>query len=494
MTEDTTEYNLAAVEDKVPTEQSREEKRRRWAAKRAAAEQQKRKENLLQQAILAHASEVTTPDVASPAPDTERLVSPSASTRTGNHDSGPTSPDVLVIEEQGESSGGDLPSAYNISAANYDPTQDMLADRDRAAKEFGDAELSSLANRETDSKAAPVKKEKKEFDMFGEEDYEDTGEDESEKLRENGVVLDRKLLADWHDKAGFYKITNGESLFDERYIVQKTLGRGAFAVVVQARDKRAPGPGDTMVAVKIVTKYTPARIMARNEIRVLRDLNEADKNDEQHIIHQLGFFDHKGSLCIVMEQMSMNLRDLIGQQPKGHGIALPAVRVYARQMFDALRFLQQCMIVHRDIKPDNVLLTSDKKTLKLADFGLAIDERDLKVSAPEPLIASRFYRAPEAMFGAIIGYPFDVWGVACTIYELFTGNFLFTGEGNNQMIKSFMDCLGWPTEKTLKRYPEQFVLTHFEYGAQLRFKEIKETKDQAVEDNVCSRLQNWQFI
>ncbi|OAL51275.1 hypothetical protein IQ07DRAFT_643378 [Pyrenochaeta sp. DS3sAY3a] len=57
-----------------------------------------------------------------------------------------------------------------------------------------------------------------------------------------------------------------------------------------------------------------------------------------------------------------------------------------------------------------------------------------------------------------------------------TGNFLFTGEGNNQMIKSFMDCLGWPTEKTLKRYPEQFVLTHFEYGAQLRFKEIKETQ------------------
>ncbi|OAL49525.1 kinase-like protein [Pyrenochaeta sp. DS3sAY3a] len=482
MTDDTTEYSLAVVEDKVPTEESREEKRRRWAAKRAAAEQQKQKESLLQQAILAHASEVTTPGVASPAPDTERLVSPSASSQTANRESRPASPDVLVTEEHGQSTGGDGESAYNISAANYDPTQDMLADRDRAAKEKKDAE--ALAHRETDSKAAPVKKEKKEFDMFSEGDDEDTGEIETPAIRTQGVKLDQKLMRNWHDKNGYYRIINGESLEDDRFVVQKTLGRGAFAVVVEALEK----PVNRLVALKIATKSPPAREMARNEIRVLLKLNEADKNGEQHIIRQLESFDFKGSVWIVMEKMEMNLRDYIGKQPKDQGISLPCVRGYARQMFAALNFLQQCMIVHRDIKPDNVLLDSNTKTLKLADFGLAMNELDLKVTEPEPLIASRYYRAPEAMFGAIIGYPFDVWAVACTIYEIWTGNFLFTGEGNNQMIQSFMDCLGWPTEKTLRKYPEQFVLTHFEYGGQLRFKAVREGKDDAVEDGKPYRL------
>ncbi|OAL51276.1 hypothetical protein IQ07DRAFT_417164 [Pyrenochaeta sp. DS3sAY3a] len=68
---------------------------------------------------------------------------------------------------------------------------------------------------------------------------------------------------------------------------------------------------------------------------------------------------HEGHLYIAMEQMSMNPRELLNQQSNSHGIALPSVRVYARQMLTGLKFLLECMIVHRDQKPDNILISTD---------------------------------------------------------------------------------------------------------------------------------------
>lgn len=94
--------------------------------------------------------------------------------------------------------------------------------------------------------------------------------------------------------------------------------------------------------------------------------------------------------------------------------------------------LRKNKIIHADIKPDNILISSDTKLLKLCDFGTAftVDE----VTVVEYLV-SRYYRAPEI----IIGYPYDtnidVWATACTLYELFTGQFLFSGDNNNDMLK-----------------------------------------------------------
>ncbi|EUC44989.1 hypothetical protein COCMIDRAFT_96757 [Bipolaris oryzae ATCC 44560] len=480
MNDDTTDFTPAPVEDKVPTQESREEKRRRWAAIRAATEQQKSKENLLQQAILTNASEANTPNNASPAAFADSPISPFASPRNGDFESAPASPDVMVIDKQGEFSEGNSPAAASPSAADYDPMQDMLDDRNRAAQKNQNVEVSSDAYRETDpknlstlpaEKVAPVKKQKKEFDMFASDDDEEEEEDvETEaNAAAKGTVLDEKLLDNWDDPEGYYKLISNELVDGGRYRVIKGLGRGVFANVAQAEEVGADN-GDAsprIVAIKMIRRNDLMRRASQKEMDFLRKVNEADPQDKRHIIRLLGSFDHKGHLCIVFEHMSKNLRDLLKEETNGHGLTLPAVRIYARQMFLGLQHLQNCQVIHLDLKPDNVLVSADKKTIKLADFGTAVDKRDV-IERTEYLV-SRFYRAPEIILGMEVGYPVDMWAVGCTVYELWTGKILFTGRSNNQMIKSFMDCLGWPSEKLLKKGLVNNVLDNFELGPPLKF-------------------------
>lgn len=487
--DDEKEYTLEPAVEKIPTQESREEKRRRWAAIRAANDQQKSKESLLQQAVLGNASEVTTPNTASFAASP---ISPLNSPRNGDLDSVPASPDVMVIDKDGMSRDG-TPSVASPSAADYDPMQDMLDDRDRAAKKNHIAEVSSDAYRETDptalstlpaEKVAPVKKQKKDFDMFADSDDEedDTGAEPELSVNAKGTVLDEKLLDNWDDIEGYYKLISNELVNDGRYRIIKGLGRGVFANVAQAEAAQADenGPAGRLVAIKMIRRNDLMRKASQKEMDFLRKVNEADPQDKRHIIRLLGSFDHKGHLCIVFEHMSKNLRDLLKEETNGHGLALPAVRTYAKQMFVGLQHLQNCQVIHLDLKPDNVLVSPDKKTIKLADFGTAVDKRD-QVERTEYLV-SRFYRAPEIILGMEIGYPCDMWAVACTVYELWTGKILFPGRSNNQMIKAFMDCLGWPSEKLLKKGLVNNILDNFELGPPLKFisREIDQNGQHSV--------------
>jgi serine/threonine-protein kinase PRP4 len=385
----------------------------------------------------------------------------------------------MIIDKQGGFSAGNSPAAASPSAADYDPLQDMLDDRDRAAKKNQKPDVSSDAYCETDPKAlstlpaekvAPVKKQKKEFDMFASDD-EDEEEDVGTEgaVAAKGTVLDEKMLDNWDDPEGYYKLISNELVDGGRYRMIKGLGRGVFANVAQAEEVKTD-TGDAnprIVAIKMIRRNDLMRRASQKEMDFLRKVNEADPQDKRHIIRLLGSFDHKGHLCIVFEHMSKNLRDLLKEETNGHGLTLPAVRIYARQMFLGLQHLQNCQVIHLDLKPDNVLVSADKKTIKLADFGTAVDKRDV-IERTEYLV-SRFYRAPEIILGMDVGYPVDMWAVGCTVYELWTGKILFTGRSNNQMIKSFMDCLGWPSEKLLKKGLVNNILDNFELGPPLKF-------------------------
>ncbi|CAI6340320.1 unnamed protein product [Periconia digitata] len=467
-------------EQKAPPKETLEEKRRRWAAIRAAAEKEKAKDNLLQRAVLANASESTSSMASPPAGSP---VSPAGSPYVGHLDSVPASPEVMLVDKQQIASQSGSPFAASPSAGDYDPTKDMLDDRDRAAQKFARSEVSANAYSETDptllstlpaTKVAPVKKQKKEFDMFDLSDDEEDEDKENleEELNDNnakGVVLNEKLLDNWDDPEGYYKLISNELVNEGRYRIIKGLGRGVFANVAQAEDVKSPNNDQSpaLVAIKIIRRNDLMRVASQKEMDFVRKVNEADPGDKRHIIRLLSSFDHKGHLCGVFEHMSKNLRDLLKEDTNGHGLALQAVRTYARQMFIGLQHLQNCQVVHCDLKPDNILVSHDKKTIKLCDFGTAVDKRDV-MDRTEYLV-SRFYRAPEIVLGMEIGYGIDMWAIGCTLYELWTGKILFTGRTNNQMIKAFMDCLGWPSEKYLKKGLLQNVIEHFEAGPPLKF-------------------------
>ena len=474
-------YDLIPKKEKS-IEEIRAEKRRKWAAIREAVE---KKDRLLQQAILNNTSERTTPNVASPAAPTERSMSPMASPFTPDLGSFPTSPDVMEVDKQRDSTAGSVRSTQSPFAANYDPTKDMLDDRDRFAQKTQHMELRSDAYNETssqlfsalpDNKAIPVKKQKKEFDMFASESESESDPDEeagkaiAEQAEANakGVVLDEKLLDNWDDKEAYYKLIPNELVNGARYRLIRNLGRGVFANVVEAEDVTVQGDGKhKIVAIKMVRKNDLMRKSSQKEMDILRKVNEADPQDKRYVIRLLGSFDHKGHLCAVFEHMSMNLRDLLKEETNNHGLSIQAVQTYARQMFAGLQHLQNCQIIHCDLKPDNVLVSLDKKTVKLADFGTAIDKRDIMERSE--YVVSRFYRAPEIILGMNVGHGIDMWAIGCTIYELWTGKILFTGKSNNHMLNAFMNCLGWPSEKLLKKGNPLNVTAHFEFGASLKF-------------------------
>jgi len=167
-----------------------------------------------------------------------------------------------------------------------------------------------------------------------------------------------------------------------------------------------------------------------------------------YIIELLHSFEWKNHLCLVLEPMSVDLRETIKQCGKNIGLHLPAIKVFAKQLFLALRRLKQMSILHADIKPDNIVVNSldDPKYLKLCDFGTAMLQKDAEIT---PLLVSRFYRAPEISTSLslspsqtsnddsrtshklVLGLPYneaiDMWSVGCTLAELCTGKILFPG-------------------------------------------------------------------
>lgn len=186
--------------------------------------------------------------------------------------------------------------------------------------------------------------------------------------------------------------------------------------------------------VKIMRSDEVVMRAGERERQFLGQLNSSDRQDKKHVIRLVDWFEHKKHLCLVFELMQRDLRETLQIFGQKIGISLEAVRSYAMQIFIALSHLHKQQIVHADLKPDNILVR-DNKHLKICDFGTAFLEQD-RESASD-YMQSRFYRAPEVILGCVIGCAVDMWSIGCTLFELYTGNFLFPGRNNNQMVLLF---------------------------------------------------------
>ena len=139
---------------------------------------------------------------------------------------------------------------------------------------------------------------------------------------------------------------------------------------------------------------------------------------------------------------------ILKQYKKKH-ISMPPlqIKLYAYQMCRALAYIHASGICHRDIKPQNILITTNHQ-LVLCDFGSA------KYLVPnEPNVAyicSRYYRAPELIFGATeYTTMIDVWSMGCVIGEFILGCPLFSGENNTDQLVRIVKTLGTPTNEQI---------------------------------------------
>jgi len=211
----------------------------------------------------------------------------------------------------------------------------------------------------------------------------------------------------------------------------------------------------------------------QKEFTILKALAAADPDNKRHCIRMLSNFEYKNHLCLVLEPMHMNLREVIKKYGKEVGITISAVRVYAKQLFIALRHIKTCRIMHADIKPDNIVVNERKTVLKIVDFGSASSIEENEIT---PYLVSRFYRAPEIILGLPYDYAIDMWAIGCCLWELFTGKILFPGRTNNEMLKLFMELKGGFPKKVLKK--SAFASQHFDDNGLFKQAERDKTSGQ----------------
>jgi len=125
------------------------------------------------------------------------------------------------------------------------------------------------------------------------------------------------------------------------------------------------------------------------------------------------------------------------------------VKLYSYQMFRSLAYIHGIGICHRDIKPQNLLVDPSTHILKLCDFGSA--KRLIKGEPNVAYICSRYYRAPELIFGATDYTPaIDVWSTGCVIAELLLGEPIFPGDSSLDQLVEIIKILGTPTQDQVK--------------------------------------------
>jgi serine/threonine-protein kinase PRP4 len=280
------------------------------------------------------------------------------------------------------------------------------------------------------------------------------------------------LAEDSTDSTGYYHVQPGETLCADRFRVTSEIGRGVFSCVIACTDTQA---GNKAVAIKIIKNNETMKKAAEKELDILTRIKADDPQGRKHNVSMLMSFEHKEHICMVFERYEMDLRQVLKKFGRGVGIKLDAIRVYGAQMLTALAQMKKLGIVHADIKPDNVLVTADKKKIVIADMGSAGLVSECEIT---PYLVSRYYRAPEISLGHAYGCEIDVWAVACTICEMYTGRFLFDGETNNHMLKLIQEVRGGISNKMVRQ--SKLSSGHFDEDNSFLAQPTRKSKDKKI--------------
>lgn len=212
-----------------------------------------------------------------------------------------------------------------------------------------------------------------------------------------------------------------------RYRIEERIGEGAMAEVFRARDTGI----DRIVAIKALKpEYHRHPEIAQ---RFLREATAAGTLSHAYIatIYDVGETD--GAAYIAMELVSGRPLDEI-MRDQGR---MPYERVLAIgiQLADALAYAHARGIVHRDVKPSNIMLSADGRTAKLLDFGVArigdVDPAgsDLARTQVGQLIGTPRYMSPEQALGVPVDHRSDLFSLGAVLYEMITGRVAFDGSG-----------------------------------------------------------------
>ncbi|XP_065845223.1 cyclin-dependent kinase-like 1 [Oscarella lobularis] len=206
----------------------------------------------------------------------------------------------------------------------------------------------------------------------------------------------------------------------EKYEKLGKIGEGSYGVVYKSRNRET---GQTIAIKKFVESEDDPIIkkIAMREIRILKNLKHPN------LVNLLEVFRRKQKLHLVFEYYDHTVLNEIEAHPTG--LVPVMVKKIIWQVLQALQYCHSHNCIHRDVKPENILVTT-VGIVKLCDFGFA---RIITGSGSEytDYVATRWYRAPELLVGDTeYGPAVDVWAIGCVFAELLNGQTLLQGKSD----------------------------------------------------------------
>ncbi|CAJ1457794.1 unnamed protein product [Effrenium voratum] len=250
----------------------------------------------------------------------------------------------------------------------------------------------------------------------------------------------------------------------QRFTVLEAVGQGAYGVVCSAKDEQT---GDTVAIKKIESAFDDITFAKRTlrELKILRHLRHENLIDIRQalvpscpdvemcafarFVFLPGLKSNFEDIYVISELMETDLASILkSPQP----LSDEHCQFFIYQILRGLKFVHSAGVIHRDLKPRNLLVNSNCD-LKICDYGLArlaMTNGDFR-----PLteyVCTRWYRAPEVLCSwADYGPAIDMWSVGCIFAEMLRRKPLLPGKNTQHQLQLIISHLGFPDTDTLSR-------------------------------------------
>uniref|UniRef100_A0A1B6FDU2 Protein kinase domain-containing protein n=2 Tax=Cicadellinae TaxID=33370 RepID=A0A1B6FDU2_9HEMI len=265
------------------------------------------------------------------------------------------------------------------------------------------------------------------------------------------------------------------------YTDTKVIGNGSFGVVYQAK----LCDSSEMVAIK---KVLQDKRFKNRELQIMRRLEHCNIVKLKYFFYSSGDKKDEVYLNLVLEYIPETVYKVARHYSKSkQTIPISFIKLYMYQLFRSLAYIHSLGICHRDIKPQNLLLDPETGVLKLCDFGSA--KHLVKGEPNVSYICSRYYRAPELIFGAIdYTTKIDVWSAGCVLAELLLGQPIFPGDSGVDQLVEIIKVLGTPTREQIREMNPNYTEFKFPQIKSHPWQKVFRARTPAEAIDLVSRL------
>ncbi len=215
-----------------------------------------------------------------------------------------------------------------------------------------------------------------------------------------------------------------------RYQLLEMLGQGAMSQVYRGLDTAL----NRTVAIKFLREEYGADpgFVARFN----REAQAVAGLSGQGILNVYDYGQHEGRYYIVMEYIQgSDLKEVLRREGP---LPLPRALAFIRQVLLALKVAHQQGLIHRDVKPQNILVSERDGTIRLADFGIAHAIGATQLTTAGTVLGTAHYMAPEQAQGGQVGPATDIYAVGIVLYEMLTGRLPFDGQSPMEVLMAHL--------------------------------------------------------